>query len=222
MGGGSDGNVLSLFELSEEEWNSTMRTNLTGTWLVAKYIYAHMRDANQGGSVINISSISGLDRQELPGGLAYYSSKAAVVTLSKVMAMEMGTLGNVDPALTSLARYLIHDSSKYIAGSVFIVDAAAAFRRNDTIGMFHSSIALNLDFVMDDFENCLDEKLNSSAATEDTDDIDNDDQETKPLTDYGFVATPLVQLKCEATPTTFDANRAGIIKIAINAAIDYM
>lgn len=28
-----------------------------------------------------------------------------------------------DPALTSLVRYLIHDSSKYVTGNIFIVDA---------------------------------------------------------------------------------------------------
>lgn len=33
--------------------------------------------------------------------------------------------GNPYPGLTSMARYLIHDSSKYITGNVFIVDAGA-------------------------------------------------------------------------------------------------
>lgn len=86
---GVRGNVLSPLELSEEEWNSTMRTNLTGTWLVAKYVGRYMCDAKHkhkhkhGGSIINISSISGLPRGELPGGLAYVSSKAGVVTLTK-------------------------------------------------------------------------------------------------------------------------------------------
>ena len=31
--------------------------------------------------------------------------------------------GTSDPALTSLARYLIHDSSEYVSGNNFIVDA---------------------------------------------------------------------------------------------------
>uniref|UniRef100_A0A151SQY7 Carbonyl reductase [NADPH] 2 n=2 Tax=Cajanus cajan TaxID=3821 RepID=A0A151SQY7_CAJCA len=35
------------------------------------------------------------------------------------------TLGTSDPALTSLARYLIHDSSAYVSGNIFIVDAGA-------------------------------------------------------------------------------------------------
>ncbi|KAJ9547997.1 hypothetical protein OSB04_020540 [Centaurea solstitialis] len=159
---GVRGNVKSSLELSEEEWDSTMRTNLTGTWLVSKYVCILMRNANQGGSIINISSIAGLDRGQLPGGLAYSSSKTGVVALTKVMAMELGTykirvnsinpglfrseitdglmekdwlntvaqrtvplrtFGTSDPALTRLARYLIHDLSEYISGNVFIVDA---------------------------------------------------------------------------------------------------
>uniref|UniRef100_A0A822YG81 3-oxoacyl-[acyl-carrier-protein] reductase FabG-like n=2 Tax=Nelumbo nucifera TaxID=4432 RepID=A0A822YG81_NELNU len=37
----------------------------------------------------------------------------------------LGTFGTSDPALTSLVRYLIHDSSEYVSGNVFIVDAGA-------------------------------------------------------------------------------------------------
>lgn len=35
------------------------------------------------------------------------------------------TLGTCDPALTTIIRYLVHDSSGYISGNVFIVDAGA-------------------------------------------------------------------------------------------------
>jgi enoyl-[acyl-carrier-protein] reductase (NADH) len=35
------------------------------------------------------------------------------------------THGTTDPALTSLVRYLIHDSSEYVSGNIFIVDAGA-------------------------------------------------------------------------------------------------
>ncbi|KAE8678207.1 reductase FabG-like isoform 2 [Hibiscus syriacus] len=161
---GIRGQVKNSLELSEEEWNRTIRTNLTGSWLVSKYVATHMRDANHGGSIINISSIAGLNRGHLPGGLAYASSKAALNTMTKMMAMELGmykirvnsispglfkseitqdlmkknwltkvaernvplrTFGTADPALTSLVRYLIHDSSEYVTGNIFIVDAGA-------------------------------------------------------------------------------------------------
>ncbi|XP_076955020.1 uncharacterized protein LOC143629698 [Bidens hawaiensis] len=161
---GVRGNVLSPLELDEEEWDSTMKTNLTGTWLVSKYTCIRMRDAKQGGSITNISSIVGLERGQVPGALAYAASKTGVNTLTKVMAMELGvykirvnsinpglfrseitqglmekdwldkvaqktvpirTFGTADPALTRLARYLIHDSSEYVSGNVFIADAGA-------------------------------------------------------------------------------------------------
>ncbi|KAL5546673.1 hypothetical protein UlMin_006360 [Ulmus minor] len=159
---GVRGTVKSPLDLSEEEWNNVVKTNFTGAWLVSKYVCIRMRDAKQGGSVINISSIGGLNRGFLPGGAAYASSKSALITLSKVMALELGkykirvnaispglfkseitegliqkkwlsnvaaktvplrTFGTSDPALTSLVRYLIHNSSAYVTGNVFIVDA---------------------------------------------------------------------------------------------------
>lgn len=159
---GVRGTVKSSLELSEEEWDKTFKTNLKGSWLVSKYMCIRMRDAKQGGSIINISSIGGLNRGYLPGAAAYSSSKAGLNTLTKIMAMELGihkirvnsispgifkseitqdlmekdwfhnvamkivplrTHGTSDPALTSLVRYLIHDSSEYVSGNIFIVDA---------------------------------------------------------------------------------------------------
>uniref|UniRef100_A0A5B6Z015 3-oxoacyl-[acyl-carrier-protein] reductase n=1 Tax=Davidia involucrata TaxID=16924 RepID=A0A5B6Z015_DAVIN len=161
---GVRGGVHSPLSLSEEEWNNTVRTNLTGLWLVSKYVCIRMRDANIGGSIINISSIGGLNRGHLPGGVAYSSSKAGVNTLTKIMAIELAqhkirvnsispglfrseitkglmqkdwlnnvasktvplrSYGTTDPALTSLVRYLLHDSSEYVTGNIFIVDAGA-------------------------------------------------------------------------------------------------
>lgn len=42
------------------------------------------------------------------------------VALKTVPLRDFGT---VDPALTSLVRYLIHDSSEYVSGNIFIVEA---------------------------------------------------------------------------------------------------
>ncbi|XP_057443125.1 uncharacterized protein LOC130734632 [Lotus japonicus] len=161
---GVRGNVKSALELSEEEWNQELRTNITGTWLVSKSVCKRMRDACRAGSVINISSIGGLNRGQLPGGVAYSASKVGVNMLTKVMALELGAhrirvnsispglfkseiteklmekdwlnnvaiktvplkkFGTPNPALTSIIRYLIHDSSEYVSGNVFIADAGA-------------------------------------------------------------------------------------------------
>ncbi|XP_038906185.1 3-oxoacyl-[acyl-carrier-protein] reductase FabG-like [Benincasa hispida] len=161
---GLRGAVTSPLELSEDEWDEVMGTNLKGSWLVAKYVCIHMRDTSRSGSIINISSIGGLNRGHLPGGFCYAASKAALNTLTKVMAIELGaynirvnsicpgifkseitkslmekdwlknvalktiplrTHGTCDPALTTLIRYLVHDSCGYISGNIFIVDAGA-------------------------------------------------------------------------------------------------
>lgn len=159
---GVRGSIKSLLDITEEEFNTTLRTNLTGSWLVSKSVCRRMRDANIQGSVINISSVAGLNRVQFTGAVAYVTSKAAMDQLTRIMALEMGTckirvnsiapglfqsqiteklmekdwlkncanratplrtLGTTDPALTSLLRYLIHESSKYITGNIFIVDA---------------------------------------------------------------------------------------------------
>nr|GMC79338.1 3-oxoacyl-[acyl-carrier-protein] reductase, chloroplastic-like [Ipomoea batatas] len=86
---GVRGRVHTPLDLSEEEWNSIIKTNLTGTWLVSKYVCLHMCNSKQGGSVINISSIAGLNRGQLPGSLAYACSKAAVNTMTKVAFLHL-------------------------------------------------------------------------------------------------------------------------------------
>ena len=81
------GNVNSPLDISEEEWNNNLKTNLTGSWLVSKYVGMRMRDAKNGGSIINISSIAALNRGQLPGGVAYVSSKSGLSAMTKVISL---------------------------------------------------------------------------------------------------------------------------------------
>ncbi|URD93459.1 3-oxoacyl- acyl-carrier-protein reductase, partial [Musa troglodytarum] len=87
---GVRGGVYSAVDWSEEEWHRIMTTNLTGLWLVSKHVCIRMRDAKQKGAVINISSIAGAARGQVPGSLAYSASKAGVNSITSVMALEMG------------------------------------------------------------------------------------------------------------------------------------
>lgn len=159
---GIRGKISTSLNLPAEDWNTVVQTNLTGAWLVSKYVSVHMARSGRGGSIINISSISGLNRAQMRGGVAYGSSKAAMDSMTRIMALELGehhirvnaiapgvfpseitegllkknwiknvetrtvplkTFGTTDPALTSLVRFLVHDSSNYVTGNVFIVDA---------------------------------------------------------------------------------------------------
>ena len=77
-------------ELSEEEWDLVLDTNLKGYFLVAKAVGAHMVSRGRG-KVINMSSIFGT--VGMHNQLAYASSKGGVVMLTKVMAIEWATRG---------------------------------------------------------------------------------------------------------------------------------
>jgi NAD(P)-dependent dehydrogenase (short-subunit alcohol dehydrogenase family) len=74
-----------VLDWPEDKWNDLMDTNLTGTWLVTKHVCRRMRDAKLRGSVINISSIVGTDRGQLPGAAGYVASKSGVTALTKVI-----------------------------------------------------------------------------------------------------------------------------------------
>ncbi len=78
-------------ELEESEWDSVMDTNAKGTWLVCKHALALMVKDGIKGSVVNISSIAGIDAAR--AGVHYGASKAAVVSLTKSLCMEAGKFG---------------------------------------------------------------------------------------------------------------------------------
>lgn len=80
-------------ELTEEEWNNTYNTNLRGAWMVSKYVCKRMIDAKQGGgSVINITSMAGLNRIAVPGTTAYATSKMALDMVTKVRFVQLNKL----------------------------------------------------------------------------------------------------------------------------------
>lgn len=76
-----------LFEHDENDWDRVMDTNLKGAWLVAQEVARRMVAHAQGGCIINIASILGL---RAVGGVPEYSaSKAGLIHLTKVMALEL-------------------------------------------------------------------------------------------------------------------------------------
>lgn len=81
------GTVNSSLDLPEEEWDNTVRTNLTGSWLVSKHVGMRMRDGKRGGSIINITSIASLNRGQLPGGAAYVASKTGLGAITRVITL---------------------------------------------------------------------------------------------------------------------------------------
>lgn len=78
-----------IAETSFARWRRVMETNLDGVFLVSQACLPALKAAN--GSIVNIASISGLRASTLR--VAYGTSKAAVIQLTKQQAAELGEVG---------------------------------------------------------------------------------------------------------------------------------
>lgn len=78
-------------DISEDDWDGVMDTNLKGAWLMAQAFARRAIAAGTGGSIINIASILGL---RVAKGVAPYSaSKAALEHLTRSLALEWARHG---------------------------------------------------------------------------------------------------------------------------------
>src|SRR5690554_3325297 len=82
--------VYELFkpmeELTLEEWNRALATNLTGTFLCSKHLASSLRETK--GSIVNICSTRA--SQSEPHTESYSASKGGICALTHAMAMSLG------------------------------------------------------------------------------------------------------------------------------------
>jgi NAD(P)-dependent dehydrogenase (short-subunit alcohol dehydrogenase family) len=78
--------VLKGFEATVEEWQRSLGVNIIGTTMVTKYAVEHMK--KRGGSIVILGSISSFCAQ--PDFFAYSATKAALVQITRNMAMDLG------------------------------------------------------------------------------------------------------------------------------------
>ena len=80
----------TILETDLEEWNLTLAVNVTSMYLVVREIVPHMI-AKGKGSIVTTGSISGIFGE--PALSAYTASKAAVVNLTRSMAIDFAMSG---------------------------------------------------------------------------------------------------------------------------------
>jgi NAD(P)-dependent dehydrogenase (short-subunit alcohol dehydrogenase family) len=88
---GVNGVWAPLEELEPEEWESTIGTNLTGTFLTVRYAVPLL--VRQGGAVVVVASINGTRTFSNSGASAYATSKAGQVAFARMAAVELGPRG---------------------------------------------------------------------------------------------------------------------------------
>lgn len=109
--------VSSLADVSEEEWDTIMGTNLKGLFFLTQGIVGIMKEKDDISKIINISSVVA---HSCPPGMAVYNaSKAALDALMKTWAKELApgiTVNNVSPGLvpTNLNKDFPEDMKAHI------------------------------------------------------------------------------------------------------------
>lgn len=77
-----------LDDATDAEWQKIMDTNAQSVFMFSQEAARHMK---KGASIINVSSVGG--ERALKTGVIYAASKAAIIQMTKVMAMEWGERG---------------------------------------------------------------------------------------------------------------------------------
>jgi 3-oxoacyl-[acyl-carrier protein] reductase len=78
-----------ILRMKEDDWDAVIDTNLKGAWNFAKAALRVMLRQDGGGSVLNITSISGL--VGMAGQSNYSASKAGMIGLTKALAREVAS-----------------------------------------------------------------------------------------------------------------------------------
>lgn len=111
--------VASFLAMSEEEWDRVLDTNLKGVFLTCQAAARAMIAAGTHGRIITMSS--GAANHAIWGWSHYCASKAAVVMLTKAMALELGEHGiranAVLPGYIDVPEGGSHLSEAYKAGA---------------------------------------------------------------------------------------------------------
>jgi len=98
---GESPNSKPFYEMTSDEWNRVISTDLTGTFLMSKYASQKMIK-HQKGKIINISSIR--SRIFKSNRADYSASKAGIVALTSAMAIDLSgyniQVNSVAPGLT--------------------------------------------------------------------------------------------------------------------------
>jgi len=106
---------------TEEEWNYTFQVNMTGVFVASRELVRRLLDAGRPGKIVNISSQAAF-RGSTSGHLPYDSSKGAIVSFTRALALEVSKDGiNVNAVAPGMiktemvARLWEERKDKYLA-----------------------------------------------------------------------------------------------------------
>jgi NAD(P)-dependent dehydrogenase (short-subunit alcohol dehydrogenase family) len=83
----AEAELCTVDALPEAAWDAVYEVNLRAVWLATRFASPHLRRSPRGPSIVNAASVSGLTG--IRGGPAYGVTKAAVIQLTKLTAVDL-------------------------------------------------------------------------------------------------------------------------------------
>jgi NAD(P)-dependent dehydrogenase (short-subunit alcohol dehydrogenase family) len=81
----------SIINIPNDLFDNYINVNLKGTFLTCKAVGNRLVEQGEGGKIVNIDSLAG--KRPRPGMGAYSASKAGILRLTEVLALELGQYG---------------------------------------------------------------------------------------------------------------------------------
>jgi SDR family mycofactocin-dependent oxidoreductase len=80
-----------LWELTDEQWDTVIGVNLTGSWRTLRAVIPAMIEAGNGGAIVVVSSAAGIKAS--PGNGHYTATKYGLVGMTNTLALELSEFG---------------------------------------------------------------------------------------------------------------------------------
>jgi NAD(P)-dependent dehydrogenase (short-subunit alcohol dehydrogenase family) len=131
---GINGVWAPIDEITPEEWDRTINTNLRGTYLTLHYGVPHLKRAG-GGAVVITASVNGTRIFSNAGATAYSATKAAQVAMTQMLALELAKFRirvnvvcpgaietNIDESTTKRHQEVAEEPAEYPKGEIPLTD----------------------------------------------------------------------------------------------------
>lgn len=112
---GTEGAIEPITEISEEDWDRAIDTNLRGCFLCIKYEAKAMLAAGNGGSIVNVGSVNSF--LGFAGGSSYVASKHGQIGLTSSASAELAPQGiRVNIVCPGIVKTPMHERGRAIIG----------------------------------------------------------------------------------------------------------
>ena len=104
-GGAAPSTWMPATRVTRDDWRALFAANLETAFFMSQAVAAELRDRGRKGSIVSVSSISGMNTA--PFHIAYGTAKAAIVAMTRTMAVELAQadirVNAVAPGVTETA-----------------------------------------------------------------------------------------------------------------------